>query len=128
MPDDPKPPASRTGSGTRRAARAYRKVRRLAAKAGDPANQLNPTRRRRAGATANAPSGAAQTRQPAAEPDAGAEPRPRQRGAVKTGFLFGFGFAAGTAVFRLIVILLFYGALAAFGYWAYSRYVAGVGL
>ena len=124
MSDDPKPPAPRGHRGAGRAARAYRKARRLAAKAGNSANQLKPARRSPTHAGASAEKAAATRQRRAPDPEPGVESYPRQRGAVKTGFLFGFGFAAGTALFRLILILIFYGFLAALGYWAYSRYVA----
>jgi hypothetical protein len=107
--------------------RAYRKARRLAAKAGNPAARLAPGAKRQPG-VAEAPDQADRPRTPRPEPAPSVYSRERRPGAIKTGFLFGFGFAAGTALFRLILILIFYGALAAFGYWAYSRYVAGVAM
>jgi len=133
MSDDFKPPARRGDDRrARKAARAYKAAKTVAAQAWHPAMKLGPTRRMRKGqAAAGArwgPSGAdgrgraASSRERAEARDPGPQ-LGKRRGPVGFGFLFGFGFAAGTALFRLILIVIFYGMLAAFGYWAYSSFL-----
>lgn len=133
MSNDFKPPA-RTGANrrARKAANAYRKAKTIAAQAWHPAMRLGrPQRQRKGQAKAGAPpmdrdgadrGGGTAARERAAARDPGPQ-LGKRRGPVGFGFLFGFGFAAGTALFRLILILIFYGALAGFGYWAYSSFL-----
>jgi hypothetical protein len=132
MSDDFKPPARRGADRrARKATRAYKAAKTLAAQAWHPAMKLGPSRRKRQGQASASP----RSDQPGM-PRRGAEPsrergEPRdpgpqlgkRRGPVSFGFLFGFGFAAGSALFRLILIVIFYGMLAMFGYWAYTSFL-----
>jgi hypothetical protein len=132
MSDDFKPPARRGDDRrTRKAANAYKAAKTLAAQAWHPAMKLGPTRRKRKGQAA----ADGRVDQPGTHQGVGGRSRERagardpgpqlgkRRGPVGFGFLFGFGFAAGTALFRLILILIFYGMLGAFGYWAYTSFL-----
>jgi hypothetical protein len=121
MSDDQTPPDARQRRRARRAAKAYRATRRMAAKAVPARPRRLPGKAGRPAASPKRPA----RREEAADPAPGPAETAYRARPVRTGLLFGFGFAAGSALFRLILILIFYGLLAALGFWLYSHLIGG---